>query len=101
MAFNHKVNPTFNMNVSIPVPGDKPQPMSVTFRYQRKKELAAWLASAAEVGDAASLLAVVDSWDYQGGSVTIEAMDELLDSHPGAAAAIFRAYWNESTGGNK
>lgn len=94
MSFKLQANPTFKSVVNIPIPGEKAEAVSFTFRHKTRSQFDALIAGLAS-GDThidAAVKDVVVEWVYPGVDYSPEALDKCLDMFPGSALAIFTSY---------
>lgn len=94
MSFKLQANPTFKATVNIPVPGEKAEAVSFTFRHKTRAQFDALIASLAS-GEAhidAVVKDVVVEWTHPGVDYSEAALVECLDMFPGSALAIFTAF---------
>jgi hypothetical protein len=94
MSFKLQANPTFKAQVNIPVPGEKAEPVTFTFKHKTRAQFDAMIAGLAssDVHIDSAVKEVVIEWVYPGVEYSVEALDQCLDMFPGSALAIFSAY---------
>ena len=95
--FTFEVKPTFQKKVIIPVTGDDPREMTVTFKYKTRSEMDALFANITNMDDVSVLMELMSGWDadmrFDRGAV-----EKLHDTFMGAAGAIIQAYTREMYG---
>jgi hypothetical protein len=93
---------TFAGSAEIPVPGQEPARVSMTWRHKGREALQAWVNSAVGRDDVDVLAEVIASWGPEiDEPFSREALARLLDAYPGAAQALFWAYRKDLTEGRR
>lgn len=91
--------PTFTCDVKIPVPGDKPVPVTFTFKARKKDAMKAWIDSLNEdskdIHNAAMECAT--GWDLDD-EFNLENLKELEQNYAGSMRAVIATYIDEQTG---
>ncbi len=100
MAFKIQANPTFKINVAIPIPGEAAQKVKFTFRHMRKSAYKEWFSQITAENELESMDAVIEGWDAET-AYSKDALAEMIDALPGAGAAIFKAYIGELHGAER
>lgn len=93
--FRVKANPTFPATVDIPIIGGEPRPLVLEMRHRRKKDLAAFLESLRQINQDEAVRQIVAGWHNVDAAFDVDALDDLLQEHPHAAAEIVSAYVRE------
>ncbi len=97
--FKLQPNPTFKVDVSIPVPGGKAGKVTILFKHKGKKALQEFFESLQSEGeqrtDVDALADLVAGWEGVDDKFSEENLGLLLDAYPGAAMALFDAYRTE------
>lgn len=87
-------NPTFDAQVKLTVPGaTSPATVGITFKYQTKSELEAWLAEIASKPDADVLTDIVLGWSEIAAPFTPENLGKLLDKYPASGRELLDSYF--------
>ena len=89
--------PTFVIDVGIPVAGASPAPVKFTFKHKSRDELTAWLEASKDAGDAQAIADITTAWDLDD-KLTLENIEQLCQQYGGAASTIFTAYLQELRG---
>jgi hypothetical protein len=89
--------PTFTADVPIPIAGGDPVQVKMTFKYRRKSDLTAWVASRTTKSDVESFMEMVTAWELED-PFSNESVTELLEIYGGAALATYRTYISEMLG---
>lgn len=95
--FTLQPKPTFEAEVSIPVPGGKPAKVKFILKHKSKSALKDFYASLTSVDgegrqDNEALLDLVEDWKGVDQPFSPENLAVLVDNYPAAARAIFDAY---------
>jgi hypothetical protein len=89
--------PTFTAQVAIPVPGKKPVNVEFTFKGRTRDAFTEFLTWCEGRDDLDVLLNTISGWELED-AFCEEAVNELIQSYPGAARAIIEKYIREQTG---
>lgn len=94
MSFKLQANPTFKATVNIPIPGEKAEAVTFTFRHKTRAQFDVLIAGLAEGGEHIDSVVkdIVIEWVYPGVDYSAEALEQCLDMFPGSAMAIFKAF---------
>ncbi|MDG2617751.1 phage tail assembly chaperone [Thermoleptolyngbya sichuanensis XZ-Cy5] len=93
---------TFQGPADIPVPGQEPAKVWITWRHKGKTDLMQWIESASSRDDVDLMAEVIVSWGSEVDEpYSREALARLLNAYPGAAQALFFAYRRELTEGRR
>ena len=84
-------DPTFDMEVKIPVPGKGCHPVNFTFKHLKKSDFEKLVDQSKEEADEKIVSKLVKDWDFQE-EYTQSNLKKMLDSYPSAAYAIFESY---------
>jgi hypothetical protein len=87
-------NPTFKAMVSIPVAGDEPAMVEMTFNHRTKTQLDEFIKASAEKKDADVFMEMVSGWELED-AFTRESIETLLENYIGTALAVFQKYIDE------
>ncbi len=90
--------PTFTATARIHVPGEGEGSINVEFRHFEKAARVAHFEKLAEKTNLEALSVLVCGWSGCDTPFSEEALGQLLDDYPSAAAGIFDAYFKESAG---
>lgn len=96
--FKLNPNPTFKVDVEIPVPGKEAAPkIEVEYRHFTRKEQVAFQEeyTKEKFTDTELLFRVIAGWSGVDVPFTKEALDVLLDKYPSASVALFNTFYNE------
>ncbi len=97
--FKLQPNPTFKVDVTIPVPGGKDGKLSIEFNHKGKKALKEFFDSLTDENnqrsDADALGELIMGWSGVDEKFSPENLEALLDAYPSAAMALFEAYRKE------
>ena len=91
-------NPTFKSEITIPVPGGGEGKITFEFRHKSRPALKTFFDGFAEVEgqpakeDIDALGEIVAGWEGVDGEYSREALAQLLDNYPRAAASILAGY---------
>ncbi|CAG9184285.1 phage tail assembly chaperone [Cupriavidus respiraculi] len=99
--FKIQPNPTFNLTVKVPTPGEAPQSLKLLCHYKDEEQAREFLARAIEAegqGERADLTEIVAGWEDVDEEFSPEALKRLLRNYGGAGRAIFQAYLDELQG---
>lgn len=88
--------PTFDLTVSIPVPGEGYAPVTFTCCYRTRKQYLEFIDGISGKSDADVLSSIVTGWNL-GVDFTPENLEKLAENYMGAAAAVLSAYAEELT----
>lgn len=92
------VKPTFPASVSIPVAGGRPVDVEFTFKGRTKSQYREfWEGISKYEDDTALVLDIASGWELEE-PFERASLDQLFESHIGAAKAILEAYAKEMTG---
>lgn len=94
MSFKLQANPTFKALVNIPIPGEKPDAVSFTFRHKTRSQFDALITGLGngEIIIDAAIKDIVVEWTHPGVEFSEEALGQCLEMFPGSALAIFTAF---------
>ena len=94
MALKKTPNPTFKSIVEIPVPGEKPEKCEFTFMYKSRKECDKYIAEFDNASQIDSLAGIIIDWPLNDvfGVFSKAALEDLVNSYPGAGSAILRGF---------
>ena len=94
--FKLQPNPTFKVDVTIPVPGGKDGKLSIEFKHKSKKALKEFFDSLTseenQRTDVEALSDLVAGWSGMDEKFSAENLELFLDNYPSAAMALFEAY---------
>lgn len=97
--FKLQPNPTFKVDVTIPVPGGKDGKLTIEFKHKGKKALKEFFDSLTsednQRSDVDALSDLIAGWSGVDEKFSAEALEQLLDNYPSAAMALFEAYRTE------
>lgn len=99
MAIKLEPNPTFRVNVRIPVPGGAGFDIDCEFRHKTTKQKDEYVR--ALKSDLDAVQSVLVGWKDPDIEYSDETLAVLLDNYPGASAAIVGAYLSELVGARK
>lgn len=99
MAIKLEPNPTFRVNVKIPVPGGTGFEIDCEFRHKTTKEKDEYIRS--KGGDLAAVQDILVGWKDDAVPYSDETLIVLLDNYPSAATAIVGAYLSELVGARR
>lgn len=91
-------NPTFKATVSIPVAGDEPAVIELTFKHRTKSALDEFIKSREDKEDAESFLEMASGWDLAD-EFNRASVETLLENYIGAALATYRVYIDQLVAG--
>ncbi len=91
-------NPEFKAPVSIPVAGDEPAVIELTFRHRTKTALDEFIKSREGKDDADSFMEMTSGWDLAE-EFNKENVVRLLENYIGAALATYRVYIDQLVAG--
>jgi hypothetical protein len=91
-------NPTFKAQVAVPIPGDEPAMIELTFRHRTKTALDEFIKSREDKSDTESFMQMVSGWDLAD-EFNKENVEVLLENRIGAALAAYRAYIDQLISG--
>lgn len=89
-------NPTFSVDVDIPIPGEKSTKVKFTFRHRTRDALEKFISHITENSpdETDIVMDIAAGWELQD-EFTRENITRLLQNYHGAAAAISTTYINE------
>jgi hypothetical protein len=92
-------NPTFKARVTIPVAGEAPATVNVTFKYRTKTQLDEFFNKELETKDnwAEQILMIAEGWDLDD-EFSLENLRLLVDQRPGTGQSFFKTYSAEGYG---
>ena len=94
--FKLQPNPTFKARVPITVPGQaKPAEVEIEFRHMGREAVRAYFESLPGKTDLDAVELIVVGWSGVDSAFSREALGQLLDAYPAAAAAIFETFRRE------
>lgn len=97
--FKLQPNPTFKVDVTIPVPGGKDGKLTIEFKHKGKKALKEFFDSLTsednQRSDVDLLSDLIAGWSGVDEKFSAEALEQLLDNYPSAVMALFEAYRTE------
>ena len=89
-------NPTFKTKVSISVAGEaRNQDIEVEFKYLSKSKIKSCFEEIAGKTDSDALFDIVVGWSGVEVAYSKDALAELIDNYPSAAADMFEAFRRE------
>ncbi len=89
--------PTFKLKVDIPIPGQKPEKVELTFRHRTREELDTYLRALPGRDEVDILKDVLVGWEL--GDVFNDAnLAKMNQNYPAAFRAIHDAYLEELAG---
>jgi hypothetical protein len=86
--------PTFKQKVSIPVAGEPPVDVEMTFKHKTKTQLIEFQNSLAEKSDPELFMEMVDGWDLEH-EFNLENVTTFLENYIGSAWATYDKYRTE------
>ena len=91
--------PTFNRDVMIPVPGEKPVAVNFTFKAKTKSEFKEFVErlQAQKLDDLGIIMEIASGWDLED-PFELENVKKLEQNYLGSAKAILDAYNVELSG---
>lgn len=90
-------NPTFPATVIVPVAGDAPVQVKITFKHRTKDQLQEFTRSRADKTDADSILAMACAWDLEE-PFTEQNIEKMCQNYIAAPLEIYKAYLAELLG---
>ncbi|MFS2112733.1 phage tail assembly chaperone [Herbaspirillum frisingense] len=91
-----KPNPTFQLEVDVPVAGEaKPTKIKMTALYRDTEELEKLIGGDQRVTVDEFVMATITGWDEVDAVFSEAALGELLRNYHGVGIVIHRAYFNE------
>lgn len=94
--FKLNPNPTFKAKAQITVPGEaKPVAIEVTFKHLTRTKIKAYFEGLEGKSDADALGEILVGWSGVDEDYSPEALAELLDNYPSAAAELFDCFRRE------
>lgn len=94
-------NPTFSAPVKIPVPGAKPEELTLVFKHKTRDELSDFFARASKSGGAPVMMEIIEGWTGADQEFSEAALTDVLQNYHGAVQAIFDAYVEQLTLGRQ
>jgi hypothetical protein len=94
-------NPTFKAKVSISVAGDRNQDIDVEFKYLSKTKIKTYFEDISGKSDADALAEIIVGWSGVEVAYSAEALAELIDNYPSAAADLFEVFRKELMEGKR
>lgn len=85
-------NPTFKAPVSIGIPGEAPEKITVEFKYLTKTQVSDWYARCAGRDDVESLAEIIVGWEAVEVPYSRDALSKVLETYPGSARDFFRDF---------
>lgn len=87
-------NPTFKAKVTIPVTGEKPVEVEMTFKHRTKTALDEFIQSRNGKEDVESFMEMVTAWELED-EFNADSVKLLLENYIGSAVATYRKYIDE------
>jgi len=104
MGLRLVANPTFKGHADITVADEeKPQRINVVWKHKTLKQVTAWFEANKARTSAESMVEIIDSWDGptdeddQPVPFDIDALEQLLDTHPASGGELVAAWLEQLT----
>jgi hypothetical protein len=103
MTLSIKAPATFAGQVKIAILGGGKETLAVVYRHKTRAAMKEFIAGLGTRGDDDVLLEIVAGWEGLDAEFSADALHELIEQHPGAAAALLAGYFDayaEARAGN-
>lgn len=88
-------NPTFDVDVKVPVPGAQDEPVTLTMRHMGRAAIAEYLARAKSAPECDSISEIVAGWHGVDNAFSQDNLARLLDDYPSLGGRIIQAWMDE------